>query len=98
MIGARWEDVAEVLNDLDFPATKDDVVEHTRRRGAPEPVQRLLRGLPVETYANISEIRRAAPPDPAVDEGLDASERAAKARGRHHPHGRRVAEYLRDVE
>jgi Protein of unknown function (DUF2795) len=98
MSDARWGDVAEALNDLDFPATKDDVVEHARRRGAPDPVQRLLRGLPWETYANMSEIRRAGPPDPAVDEGLSASERAAKARGRHHPHGRRVAEHIRDVE
>jgi hypothetical protein len=98
MTKARWGDVAEALNDLDFPATKDDVVEHARRRAAPEPVQRLLRGLPWETYANMSEIRRAAPPDPAVDEGLSNSARAAKARGRHHPHGRRVAEYIRDTD
>jgi Protein of unknown function (DUF2795) len=98
MIDARWGDVAEALNDLDFPATKNDVVEHARQRGAPGPVQRLLRGLPVETYANMSEIRKAAPPDPAVDEGLDASGRAAKARGRRDPHGRRVAEHLRDVD
>jgi hypothetical protein len=98
MTRARWADVAEALNDLDFPATKDDVVEHARRRGAPEPVQRLLRGLPWETYANMSEIRRAGPPDPAVDEGLSNSTRAAKARGRRHPHGRRVAEYIRDTD
>ncbi|HEX7744398.1 MAG TPA: DUF2795 domain-containing protein [Micromonosporaceae bacterium] len=98
MIEARWADVAEALNNLDFPATKDDIVEHARQRGAPEPVQRLLRGLPWETYANMSEIRRAAPPDPAVDDGLGASELARKRRGRHHPHGRRIAEYIRDTD
>jgi hypothetical protein len=98
MIPASWTDVAEALSDLDFPATKEDIVEHVRRRGAPEPVQRLLRGLPVETYRNISEVRAAAPPDPAVDEGLSPSDRARKARGRHTPHGRLVAEHLRDTE
>jgi hypothetical protein len=98
MINARWADVAEALNDIDFPATKQDIVEHVRRRGAPEPVQRLLRGMPVETYANISEIRRAAPPPPVIDEGLSPSEQARKERGRRHPHGRRVAEHLRDTD
>lgn len=98
MIKARWADVAEALNNLDFPANKDDIMEHVRQGGAPEPVQRLLRGLPWETYANMSEIRRAAPPDPAVDEGLSNPARAAKTRGRHHPHGRRVAEYIRDTD
>lgn len=98
MINARWADVAEALNDMDFPATKQDIVEHVRRRGAPEPVQRLLRGMPVETYANISEIRSAAPPDPAVDEGLSPSGRASKARGRRTAHGRLVAEHIRDTD
>lgn len=98
MIDARWSDVAAALDDLDFPASKDDVVDHVRRRQAPAAVQRLLRGLPVETYANMSEIRRAAPPDPAVDEELSPSQQAAKARGRRDPHRGRVAEHLRDVE
>jgi hypothetical protein len=98
MINARWADVAEALNDMDFPATKQDIVEHVRRRGAPEPVQRLLRSMPVETYANISEIRRSAPPAPVIDEGLSASEQPRKERKRRTAHGRLVAEHIRDTD
>lgn len=97
MTHTDWHSVAEALSDLDFPATKQDVVEHVRRNGAPDPVQRLMRTLPLGTYQNISEIRSSAPPDPDIDEGLSQSEQARKARGRRAHHGRLVAEHLRDV-
>ncbi|HEX5596962.1 MAG TPA: DUF2795 domain-containing protein [Micromonosporaceae bacterium] len=97
MSDADWIDITEALSDLDFPATKQDIVNHVRRRDAPEPVQRLLRALPLGTYLNISEIRSSAPPRPDVDEGLSASEQAHKARGRHTHHGKLVAEHLRDT-
>ncbi|HEX5542655.1 MAG TPA: DUF2795 domain-containing protein [Micromonospora sp.] len=97
MSDAGWTDITEALSDLDFPATKEDIVDHVRQHGAPEPVQRLLRGLPLGTYLNISEIRSSAPPRPEVDEGLSASEQARKARGRHTHHGKLVAEHLRDT-
>jgi hypothetical protein len=97
MSEATWRSVAEALSDLDFPATKQQVVEHVQRNGAPEPVRRLLRGLPLGTYQNISEIRSSAPPEPEVDEGLSPSAQARKARGRKTHHGRLVAEHLRDT-
>lgn len=94
---ADWSTVAEALSDLDFPATKQDIVAHVRRHGAPEPVQRQLRRLPLATYGNISEIRSSAPPASDVDEGLTESEQARKARGRHTHHGKLVAEHIRDT-
>lgn len=97
MTEAGWRTVTEALSELDFPATKEDIVAYARRNGVPEPVQRLLRGLPLGTYQNISEIRSSAPPYPAVDEGLTRSERAHKARGRNKGQARLVAEHLRDV-
>jgi hypothetical protein len=97
MRDADWRSVAEALSDLDFPATKQQVVEHVRQKDVPEPVQRLLRGMPVGTYQNISEIRSSAPPRPDVDEHLSDSAQARQARERHTRHGRRIAEHLRDV-
>jgi hypothetical protein len=90
-----WAGVAEALNDIDFPADKQQIVDHAQQRDVEHDVLRLLRGLPVETYRNISEVRSSVPLDPAEDDGLTAGERAAKARS---PHGHRVAEHLRSTD
>jgi len=97
MSDAGWKTVAQALSDLDFPATKQDIVDHVRRHGAPEPVQRLLRALPLGTYLNISEIRSSAPPEPEVDEGLSRSDQARQAWERNKAHNHLVAEHLRDT-
>ncbi|GIF41750.1 DUF2795 domain-containing protein [Actinoplanes xinjiangensis] len=54
-----FAEVQELLEDLDFPADKDDIVRHATGRGAPadSPAVRALRGMPLATYRNISEIR-----------------------------------------
>ncbi|HEX6969740.1 MAG TPA: DUF2795 domain-containing protein [Micromonosporaceae bacterium] len=97
MTDADWRSITEALSDLDFPADKRTIVEHVRRTGAPEPVQRLLRGLPLGTYQNISEIRSSAPPPADVDEELSRTTQARQARDRTTRHGRLVAEHLRDT-
>ena len=61
-----WATVQEVLNDLDFPATKQEIVEHAE--GRDEGAVKLLRALPLATYQNISDIRSSVRLDPAVDE------------------------------
>jgi|SRR4051812_20415404 hypothetical protein len=92
MADTGWTAVAEALNDLDFPATKQQIVDHALDKRADHDALRLLRGLPVETYRNISEIRSSVPLDPAADDGLSAGDKALRARS---SHSSRVAEHLR---
>ncbi|BCB77656.1 hypothetical protein GCM10022251_63740 [Phytohabitans flavus] len=89
-----WNDVRAALNDLDYPANKDQVVAHAEQRDATAPAMRLLRGLPWETYRNLGEIRQSAPIDAAADERQTPDEKARQARS---PHNRRIAEHLRDL-
>jgi hypothetical protein len=77
-----WTGVAEALADLDFPATKEQIVAHAREREAPPDAERLLRGLAQATYRNISEVRSSVPLDPAADEGQTAADKAQQARAR----------------
>jgi hypothetical protein len=89
-----WAGVAEASADLDFPATKDQIVAHARQRRAPPDADRLLRGLPLATYRNISEVRSSVPLDPAVDERQTAADKAKQARAK----TQGVAEHLRAVD
>jgi hypothetical protein len=70
--------VVEALNDLDFPADKQSIVEHARARGAAEEAERALRALPLGEYANMAEILRSVPVDPDPDR--TASERVQQHR------------------
>lgn len=49
------------LNDLDFPASKQQVVEHVERRGGPGEVLRAVRALPLGDYDNVDEVKRGMP-------------------------------------
>jgi hypothetical protein len=59
MAGVTLEDVFEPLNDLDYPAAKEDVVRHAESRGASEDVLRALRALPLGDYASREELGRS---------------------------------------
>jgi hypothetical protein len=59
MAGVTLEDVFEPLNDLDYPAAKEDVVRHAESRGASEDVLRALRALPLGDYAGPEELGRS---------------------------------------
>jgi hypothetical protein len=59
MAGVTLEDVFEPLNDLDYPAAKQDVVRHAESRGASEEVLRALRALPLGDYASRDELARS---------------------------------------
>lgn len=95
MDATGWTSVAEALNDLDFPATKQEIVDHALDKRADHAALRLLRGLPVETYRNISEVRSSVPLDPALDDGRSAAEKAQHAPS---PHSSRIAEHLRRAD
>ncbi len=52
-------EVFEPLNDLDYPASKEDVVRHAESRGASDDVLRALRALPLGDYASRDELTRS---------------------------------------
>lgn len=73
-------EVLAALEQVDFPAGKDDLLTAARAAGASEEVQKALRGIPPESYANRDEVARSVRLDPSTEDGLDASDRAAQAR------------------
>lgn len=87
--------IREALLDLDYPATKQDIVNHAEQAGTDREVIRALRGLPLATYMNVTEVRRSVRLNPADDEGHSAADKVAHARSKH---SHQVAEYLRDVD
>ena len=59
MADVTLAEVFEPLNDLDYPASKQDVVRHAESRGATEDVLRVLRALPLGDYASRAELTRS---------------------------------------
>lgn len=58
-------EIKDLLSDLDFPASKQQIVEHTRGRGGPgTAAERALAALPLGDYANRGEVLRSVPSDP----------------------------------
>ncbi len=47
------------LKGMDYPASKDDLVEHARGQDAPEEVLNLLEGLPDRNYTSPAEVTQA---------------------------------------
>ncbi len=59
MSDVTLEEVFQPLDDLDYPASKEDVVRHAESRGASEDVLRVLRALPLGDYASRAELTRS---------------------------------------
>ena len=53
------DDVFGPLNDLDYPAAKDDIVRHAEQRRAPDDVLKVVRALPLGEYASRAELARS---------------------------------------
>lgn len=85
------EEVLRHLEALDYPATRDEIVQEAEREGAPPEVIKALRGMPPVEYRNKDEVARSAKTDIAEE---TPAEKGAKARDKKH---QRVAEYLRDT-
>ncbi|MCP2260714.1 Protein of unknown function (DUF2795) [Streptoalloteichus tenebrarius] len=85
------ERIQDALNDVDYPLSKEALVEHVERRGADPEVVRAVRACPLGDYANLTEVMGAVPLDPAPER--TAGERAEQAR--HGP--KRVAQHERDI-
>jgi hypothetical protein len=54
-----FAEVQTLLEDLDFPADKDTIVQHAITHGAAEDsaAVKALRAMPIPTYRNMSEVR-----------------------------------------
>ncbi len=59
MADVTLDEVFEPLNDLGYPASKEDVVRHAESRGASEEVLRALRARPLGDYASRAELARS---------------------------------------
>jgi hypothetical protein len=65
-------EVHECLNDADFPATKDYLVQTALRHGC-EDTAHALRGIPPVSYENMSQVLASVP---LADDELDPADKA----------------------
>lgn len=72
------EEVRAALNDADYPATKESLVEAAGRAGAGEGVDKALRSLPVAEYGNLDEVIRSL--DTTEARGQRDADKAVRAR------------------
>lgn len=94
MSSTSVRDVLNALQDVDFPAGKEELVQAAENAGAPEEVVKALRAIPPDEYGNRDEVARPVRVGPASDLDLSAAQRAEQAR-----HGGRPgqSQHLRDV-
>lgn len=55
----RADEVRDALRDVDFPMTKEVLVDCAERGGAGEPVLKQLRALPLGDYGSVDEVLRS---------------------------------------
>ncbi|HEY9390468.1 MAG TPA: DUF2795 domain-containing protein [Mycobacteriales bacterium] len=84
--------IKDALSSLDYPASKQRIVEHARRHGALPEAERALSALPLATYRNLAEVLRSVTVEPAP-------ERSESERVYAHRHHRRpgLAEHMRET-
>ncbi len=81
---ARW------MGDVDFPASKEQLVTHAERNGADADVRNALRALPLADYRNLDEVMQSVP---MATERTEADR--APQRREHTKPG--LAEHMKDV-
>lgn len=82
----------QCLNDVDFPANKQDLLDAADRHGCDDETIRALRAIPPETYTNVAQVTSSI--TIADDHGIGAADKAA-ARQSHTTPG--VAENAKDI-
>jgi hypothetical protein len=85
--------IKDLLSDLDFPASKEQIVNHARQRGADPETDKGLSALPLGDYSNLEEVLRSVPVDPAPSR----TEAERVYQHRHHRKSR-LAEHMRPAE
>ena len=94
MARSNVPEINKALVNLDFPASKDQILAAAIETGADTDTLRALRALPPVDYGNLAEVARSADLDPAERDGQTPLEKALQAR-QHDKHG--VAEHMREV-
>lgn len=61
MADAAPRQISQAIGDVDFPASKEAMVEHAQRTGADEECVRALRALPLGDYRSPDEVLRSVP-------------------------------------
>lgn len=51
--------VQEYLSGMDYPADKEEIIDHARDRGADEGVMQTLQQLPEQDYRTAADVSRA---------------------------------------
>lgn len=82
------------LSGVDFPISKERLVEFAENNGVDEETLRALRSLPTADYTNLTEVERSIPFNRETEEGQSPSDRARQAKGKG-KHG--VAEHQRET-
>ncbi len=70
------------LSAVDFPASKESLVEYAQNNGVDEATVRALRAMPPADYENMTEVVRSVPLDKGKEEGQSSSDKAQQA-GQH---------------
>jgi hypothetical protein len=52
--------VADQLKDIDFPASKDEVLRQLEQKGVPGPVIEKIRGVDTSRFENLEDLRAKA--------------------------------------
>jgi hypothetical protein len=89
------EDLRTLLNDLDYPASKQDIVDQAERHGVKDETLRAVRALPPVDYRNDAEVLRSVAADPVEVAGQTAANRAHQRRHHTHPG---LAEHMKDTK
>lgn len=59
---------SKALQGMDFPATKDNLIEYAEARGADQKSLQALRTLPEKEFGNMDEVIDAVPQEPEGDD------------------------------
>ncbi|WP_022871235.1 DUF2795 domain-containing protein [Yaniella halotolerans] len=59
---------SKALQGMDFPATKDNLIEYAESRGADQKSLQALRTLPEKEFGNMDEVIDAVPQEPEGDD------------------------------
>jgi hypothetical protein len=87
--------VRAALDDVTYPVSKEQLVEHVERKGSAEEAVRALRALPLADYRNEGDVLRSIPTDTAALEGQTPEVKANQARQQSRSG---LAEHMRDTQ
>jgi hypothetical protein len=66
MNAQQWDALAAVLRSAQFPANRQDLINHARAQGAADDAVARLQDLPIAVYRNLVDVRDAASELPAA--------------------------------